>query len=122
MRLFFKLMEQEDICKDITKSLVVPKPKKKNAPGEIIVFNDEEIEAIKKYIARKDLPYYENRRVCRLRFLITLAINTGARISELLALTYDDIQPDKITINKQVVEKPIFEDGKDSEHLTLYAT
>ena len=116
MRLFFKLMEQEDICKDITKSLVVPKPKKKNAPGEIIVFNDEEIEAIKKYIARKDLPYYENRRVCRLRFLITLAINTGARISELLALTYDDIQPDKITINKQVVEKPIFEDGKTVGH------
>ena len=80
------------------------------------MFNDEEIEAIKKYIARKDLPYYENRRVCRLRFLITLAINTGARISELLALTYDDIQPDKITINKQVVEKPIFEDGKTVGH------
>ena len=54
--------------------------------------------------------------VCRLRFLITLAISTGARISELLALTYDDIQPDRITINKQVVERPIFEDGKTVGH------
>lgn len=116
MRLFFKLMEQEDVCRDITKSLVVPKPKKKTDPGEIVVFTDDEIKSIKQYIARKDLPYYENRRVCRLRFLITLAINTGARISELLALTYDDIQPDKILINKQVVEKPIFKDGKTDGH------
>ena len=56
MRLFFKLMEQEDICKDITKSLVVPKPKKKNAPGEIIVFNDEELEAIKKIYSQGRSP------------------------------------------------------------------
>lgn len=116
MRKFFRLMEQENICKDITKSLVVPKPKKKTDPGEIVVFTDDEIKSIKQYIAREDLPYYENRRVSRLRFLITLAINTGARISELLALTYSDIQPDKIIINKQVVERPIFKDGKTGGH------
>ena len=116
MRMFFKIMEQEDVCKDITKSLVVPKPKKKNDTGEIIIFTDEEIKAIKQYIGRTDLPYYEKRRVERLRFLITLAINTGARISELLALSYNDIQPDRIFINKQVVEKPIFKDGKTDSH------
>ena len=116
MRMFFKLMEQENVCRDITKSLVVPRPKKKTDPGEIVVFTDEEIERIKQYIARDELPYYEKRRVSRLRFLITLAINTGARISELLALTYDDIKPDMIIINKQVVEKPIFKDGKTDGH------
>lgn len=123
MRLFFKLMEQEDVCRDITKSLVVPKPKKKTESGEIVVFTDKEISDIKQYIAREDLPFYENRRVSRLRFLITLAINTGARISELLALTYNDIQPDKIIINKQVVERPIFRDGKtDGHELVIDAT
>ena len=112
MRLFFKLMEREDICKDISRSLVVPKPKKKTDPGEVIVFTEEEIKAVKTYLDRKDLPFYENRRVCRTRFLITLAINTGARISELLALTYNDIKPDRIIINKQVSEKPKFKEKK----------
>ena len=116
MRLFFKLMEREDICKDISRSLVVPKPKKKTDPGEVIVFTEEEIKAVKTYLDRTDLPFYENRRVCRTRFLITLAINTGARISELLALTYNDIKPDRIIINKQVSEKPKFKDGKTAGH------
>lgn len=123
MRLFFRLMEQEDVCKDISKNLVVPKPKKKTDPGEIVVFTDKEIQDIKQYIARNDLPYYENCRVSRLRFLITLAINTGARISELLALTYNDIQPNMIIINKQVVERPVFKDGKtDGHELVIDAT
>ena len=41
---FFALMEQEGICKDPTKSLVVPKADKKSKPGEIVVFTDEELE------------------------------------------------------------------------------
>ena len=40
----------------------------------------------------------------RLRLLVVLAINTGARFSELLALTYDDINNGILTINKQVSE------------------
>ena len=44
---FFALMEQEGICKDPTKSLVVPKAEKKNKSGEIVVFTDEELEAVK---------------------------------------------------------------------------
>ena len=116
MRLFFKLMEREDICKDISRSLVVPKPKKKTDPGEVIVFTEEEIKAVKTYLDRKDLPFYENRRVCRTRFFFFFSINTGARISELLALTYNDIKPDRIIINKQVSEKPKFKDGKTAGH------
>lgn len=116
MRLFFALMDCENVCKDISKSMVVPKPKRKTDAGEVVIYTEEEINKIKAYINRNDLPYYENRRAERLRFLITLAINTGARISELLALTYDDIQKDKIIINKQVVAKPIFENGKTKDH------
>lgn len=117
---FFELMEQEDICRNPTKSLIVPKPEKKNSSesGEIVVFNDEQIQTVKDYISRTDLPGYEKRRVDRLRFMILLAINTGARIGELLALTYDDIYPDKIIINKQVITKPVFKDGK-TDHYEL---
>ena len=120
---FFALMEQEGICKDPTKSLVVPKADKKSKPGEIVVFTDEELEAVKQYINRTDVSGFEMRRIRILRFLILLAINTGARIGELLALTYDDIYPDKITINKQVITKPIFKDGKtDGYELSIEET
>ena len=116
LRLFFRLMEQENVCKDISKSMVVPKPKRKTDAGEVVIYTEEEINKIKTYINRSDLPYYEARRVERLRLLITLALNTGARVSELLALTYDDIKPDMIVINKQVINKPIFENGKTVGH------
>lgn len=115
---FFALMEQEGICKDPTKSLVVPKAEKKSKNGEIVVFTDEELEAVKSYIDRTDVTGFEMRRIRILKFLILLAINTGARIGELLALTYDDIYPDKIVINKQVIAKPIFKDGK-TDHYEL---
>ena len=120
---FFALMEQEGICKDPTKSLVVPKAEKKNVSGEIVVFTDEEIASVKSYLNRTDVSGFEMRRIRKLRFLILLAINTGARIGELLALTYDDIYPDKIVINKQVIAKPIFKDGKtDSYELSIEET
>ena len=120
---FFALMEQEGICKDPTKSLVVPKAEKKNVSGEIVVFTDEEIASVKSYLNRTDVSGFEMRRIKKLRFLILLAINTGARIGELLALTYDDIYPDKIVINKQVIAKPIFKDGKtDSYELSIEET
>jgi len=115
---FFELMEQEDICKDPTKSLVVPKAEKKNQSREIEVFSDDELASIKAYLNRTDISGFEMRRVKKLRFLILLAMSTGARIGELLALTYDDIYPDKITISKQVIAKPIFEDGK-TDHYEL---
>ena len=47
-----------------------------------------------------------------MRFMIVLAVNTGARISELLALTYDDIHDNLLYINKQISEKD--PDGKAS--------
>ena len=115
---FFKLMEQEGICKDHTKSLVVPKDEMQVQTKEVIVFNEDELTRMKTYLSSSGLNGFERRRVRRLKFLITLAINTGARIGELLALTYDDIHKDKIFINKQVIAKPIFKDGK-TDHYEL---
>ena len=115
---FFKLMEQENICKDPTKSLVIPKPERKTNSGEIVVFTDEELDAVMTYLQRTDVNGFEKRRIDKLKFLIMLAANTGARIGELLALTYDDIYPDKIVINKQVIAKPVFKNG-ETDHYEL---
>lgn len=118
LRLFFALLIRHKIIEvDPTVGIVIPTIEKKTDPGEIITFTDSEIDAIKSYINRSDLPTYEQKRVDRLRFLILLLIHTGARISELLALTYDDITKDGITINKQVIYKPIFKDGKTDSHI-----
>ncbi len=112
---FFQLMLATGfIDRDPLIGVIVPKPQKKNATGEIITFTDDEISKIKAYISKTDLPAYEQKRVDRFRLLILLAMNTGARSSELLALTYDDVTEDGIFINKQVLTRPIFREGKTS--------
>ena len=112
---FFKLMlATGTIERNPLIGVIVPRPERKNATGEIITFTEEEIEKIKNYINRHDLPAYQQRRVDRLRLLIMLAINTGMRTSELLALRYEDIRDGSIFVNKQVLPKPIFKDGKTS--------
>lgn len=112
---FFQLMlATGTIEKNPLVGVIVPKPEKKTEHGEIITFADKEIEAIKAYIMREDLPAYEQKRVDRLRFLTLLLIHTGVRIGEALALSYDDISPEGISINKQVISKPVFKEGKTS--------
>jgi integrase len=62
---------------DFTAGVEIPKRKKK-ARAEIEVWSDNELEIINAHLA--DAP--------RIRFLIVMLINTGCRISELLALRY----------------------------------
>lgn len=117
LRLFFALMVNQRVIEvDPTNGVSLPAIEKKTDPGEIITFTDEEIARIKKYICRTDLPYYEQQRADRFRLLVLLLIHTGARISELLALTYDDISADQISISKQVISRPTFKDGKTAGH------
>lgn len=95
LRHFYKYAELNSICPDITKSVELSKPKQDDLSG----FNNIdvwEIDELQKLFAA-----LENHR---LRFLIILAVNTGARFSELLALTYDDFNNGVMTINKQVDE------------------
>ena len=112
---FFRLMVATGtIEKNPLVGVVVPEPEKKASAGEIITFTDEEIEKIKAYLNKSDLSGFEQRRVDRLKLLILLAMNTGMRTSELLALRYEDIQDNAIFVNKQVLAMPVFKDGKTS--------
>lgn len=96
LRRFFKYADLNGICKDITGSVTVPR-KAENA--DKIKFKSVEVwkdEDLKKIIAALE--------GTTLRLLIVLAVNTGARFSELLALTYDDIKDNSLYISKQVSE------------------
>ena len=104
---FFKYLEKEHICKDITENIVLPKIT--NRKGNVVSDGDIEVwtsTELKKII--------EGPNKHRLRLLLILAINTGGRIGELLALRYDDIENNLIKINKQVAIHPVFKDGKKS--------
>ena len=119
---FFKLMlATGTIDRDPLIGVVVPEPDKKTATGEIVTFTDEEIEKVKTYINRHDLPAFEQKRVDRYRLLLLLAMNTGMRTSELLALRYDDIKDGNIFVNKQVSPVPIFENGKTTGYDLIIA-
>ena len=94
IRRFYKYLAAQNITADISGDLVLPEVKRKKQDQTIDTFTDAEL---KKFIS--DTP-----KDHRLRLLIVLAINTGARIGELLALTYDDITGDQIRINKALQE------------------
>ena len=95
LRHFYKYAEINSICPDITKSVILSKPKDDDL-GSFNNIEVWEIDELQKLLeAMKDH---------RLRLLVVLAVNTGARFSELLALTYDDFNNGLMTINKQVDE------------------
>ncbi len=100
---FYKYADLNGISRDITASVNIPKDKKKKPDKTafkiIDVWKDEDL---KKVISALN--------GTTLRFLVVLAANTGARFSELLALTYDDIKDNMLYISKQVSEKGA--DGK----------
>jgi len=96
MKLFYKYLEQEGYCRNIASGLKIPEKRTKKEQSadskEIIVWTDEEVKAI-----------LDNSGEYALRFLIVLAINTGLRISELLALRYDDFDGDVLHVRRQVL-------------------
>lgn len=103
MRLFYKYAALNQLGIDITGSITVPR-ESKNAPQsdfkEIEVWKDEDLKKI------VDALYGST-----LRFLVVLAVNTGARFSELLAVTYDDIKDNALYINKQLSEVAPLDSG-----------
>lgn len=94
LRRFYKYLESQRITLDITRGLVAPAIKEKRNNQDIEVFTNEELAAFTNNTPEDH----------RLRLLIVLAINTGARIAELLALTYDDIKNGQVFINKNLIE------------------
>ena len=96
LRHFFKYAELQGICRNITHSLTLPRNVKKSGQTDDLVIDVWEDEDLKKVIQAM-----ENHR---LRLLVILAVNTGCRIGELLAITFDDIRDGKLYISKQLVE------------------
>ncbi len=101
---FYRYLENENICRDITKNIVLPKVEKTKgnavSDGNVETWTAEEVKTI--------LTGSEGHR---LHLLFVLAINTGCRIGELLALRYDDIENGVLRVNKQVVISDEFIDG-----------
>lgn len=102
LRNYYKYASSQHIAHDVTQGIVIPKAKTKRQDQSIVVYTKEELNT---FIERTPVDH-------RLRFLIVMAMETGCRIGELLALTYDDISEDGIRINKSVSEvAPIKADG-----------
>ena len=92
MRLFFKYQEAQGVCTDISRAVkVTQEVAHKRQDQTIQTITSEEIAKILDGFAQH-----------RLYLLILLAVHTGARISELLALQYSDITDEGIRFNKQV--------------------
>ncbi len=83
------------IAKDFTLGVETPAPK----PKPVEIFTVEELHKILDAIANAD-----DERVRRHYLLVSLAIASGCRMGELLALTPEDIEDDAININKGLVE------------------
>lgn len=116
LRHFFHYMEREGVCKDITGNLALPKVEKKKGnaviDGNVEVWSDEELRTI-----------LSGSVGHRLHLLFVLAINTGCRIGELLALRYDDIKESALNVNKQISIVPEFKNGiKSGQRLEVTPT
>ena len=97
MRKFYRYVEAENLGRDVTGSLTIPKEKSNKANEEIAIWTDEEIRAILNSFDEADSRF-------RHRFLLVLAYYTGCRKSELLALTYADITADGVRITKTLAD------------------
>lgn len=96
LKKFYRHCALSGICNDITEPLRIPKNTNscfKHNHNDIDVWEDSDLQ--KTILALSGT---------KLRFLVILAVNTGARFSELMALTYNDIKDNVLTINKQVAE------------------
>ena len=109
LKRFFNYVELTGLGRDITRSVVVPKKQKNEAEEfeHVDVWDDADL--------KKVIDSLEGHR---LRLLVVLAVNTGARISELLALTYSDIKDDMLYITKQLKD----ESNRNSDNEQNYTT
>lgn len=93
---FYNYCELNDICSNIVRPVKVPKKDtadKLHGVHEIDVWDDADLKKVINALSGTTM-----------RFLVVLAVNSGCRISELLALTYNDFDGNKLTINKQTTE------------------
>lgn len=111
MKRLYKYLEIQGLSRNFTSSLVITKKEKEHTAqkNEVIVWTDEEITTILN-------SFEEAQEGFRLQFLITLAYYTGCRISELLAVKYEDFTDKGLSVNKQVVNEPFFNRNNKTEY------
>jgi integrase len=90
LRMFFKYAREEGYtAKDPLRKIIIPGEKPAKNPPEI--FKKEELEKIKEEMARSNYRY---------TFLVLLALGTGLRQGELLALRYKDVEESTIQVTQ----------------------
>lgn len=100
LKLIFRYFESEELCRDVSKSVYIPVKESIDTADKTPVWSNEELSRV----------FSEALNNHRLKLLLILAYRTGARIGELLALTYDDIADGVMVINKQYAVG--YDDGK----------
>ncbi len=110
MKLLYAYLDSNGIARDITGTLVVYKDEIPTAAtDDVITWTKDEVETIIDGFSKADPRF-------RFKFLVILALYSGCRISELLALQYSDIVNGNIIINKQVAYKKQFsQEGKEEK-------
>ena len=93
---FYKYLEREGYCRNLTASLVKPKKESNSIKEtqEILVWEDQELKKILENLGG------ESQK--RFRLLLILAACTGCRIGELLGLKYSDIRDGKVFIERSL--------------------
>lgn len=106
---FYRYAELNGWCRNITASIAIPKKRKRADAGQdIVIWEDSEIQAVADEFSGTTM-----------RLLILLAVNTGLRFGEILALSYDDIQGNMLYVTKQLSEiAPLEDDASYSIHIT----
>lgn len=94
LKRFYAYVSAQHIADDVTRALVLPQIEHKRKTQDIEIFTDDELRKF------TELTPTEHR----LRLLVILGMNTGARVAELLALKYSDFKEDHITISKALAE------------------
>lgn len=100
MRIIFRYFEAEDICRDVSANVYSPVKESIDQTDKTPLWSNEELSRV----------FSDALNSHRLKLLLVLAYRTGARIGELLALTYDDITDGVMVINKQYAVG--YDDGK----------
>lgn len=87
----YRWLEKEGYCRNLMNNVVLPKRGARTKTDEISVFSPDEVTLI-------------TTEDNRLKFAFLLALSTGLREGELLALKYSDIKHGAVTVSRQLNE------------------
>ena len=108
LRRFYKYAELNGMTKDITGCLEIYKSQPSQSLIDVTIWPDEDVKKVINALEGTTL-----------RLLIVLAVNTGLRFAELLALEYSDIKGNVLYVTKQLSEEaPLDSDSATTLHIT----